>query len=590
MKLNFESIKRNEAIGYFKVQAYEAWKNACGESIVEDICDAIRTGSKETYTAKELLSIRDWRDVKTMNENADTLPEPSLSVEESVGTRKHGSWIDAEIPFEGEAIPIQVCSECNTFFFLSQTGGGHRYCPACGAKMDLEIAEDTQSAGYYKVAIAVDLEDWISIETLVNDIPDGHKTFDWSTVDNTYRCVYWDNAEWSTAETNALERALDSFRHAFLSISEDGRITAEHIMSDDRGCDEEFSDMLHWSADLSFWDPEWVLTPVGRFQKHMPISRERAIELLTSYVENDLQSAESWYIHEALQNAGATDREIRALGLDWCIPTEEDEEDTDDSPRCCICGAPIEGYGNDPWPVSEAIGDRCCDLCNMTVVMPARLKGLQERKNEVPEKPVHLSDCASMPVREPALSLDSILADATVPYSLAADILFAEGLKTCGDTASFTVKGRSVTVEMIENIRFGRESSLWYGGQLARISVEGEEDDIIVAASGDVQARLVQTEDPLEPFYVKDRNNAGELGKALDAYVPDGAEGDIILDSLLEGEYQGLHLFLDSGNWFEAYVENGNADLCIILENSSTVYEAIAEAIDNVGWFHGEEA
>lgn len=47
---------------------------------------------------------------------------------------KHGKWFDAMV---GE-LPVQVCDQCNTFFPLAYTGGGHHYCPNCGAKMDLE--------------------------------------------------------------------------------------------------------------------------------------------------------------------------------------------------------------------------------------------------------------------------------------------------------------------------------------------------------------------------------------------------------------------------------------------------------------------
>lgn len=47
---------------------------------------------------------------------------------------KHGQWFDAMV---GE-LPVQVCDQCNTFFPLAYTGGGHHYCPNCGAKMDME--------------------------------------------------------------------------------------------------------------------------------------------------------------------------------------------------------------------------------------------------------------------------------------------------------------------------------------------------------------------------------------------------------------------------------------------------------------------
>lgn len=53
------------------------------------------------------------------------------------------------------------------------------------------------------------------------------------------------------------------------------------------------------------------------------------------------------------------------------------DEDLKDSGRngsdkfCCICGEPLEGYGNDPWPVKEE--GQCCDACNDKFVIPARL-------------------------------------------------------------------------------------------------------------------------------------------------------------------------------------------------------------------------
>ena len=39
---------------------------------------------------------------------------------------------------------------------------------------------------------------------------------------------------------------------------------------------------------------------------------------------------------------------------------------------CIICGEEIEGYGNDPAPVSET--GICCDACNAKFVIPARLE------------------------------------------------------------------------------------------------------------------------------------------------------------------------------------------------------------------------
>lgn len=42
---------------------------------------------------------------------------------------------------------------------------------------------------------------------------------------------------------------------------------------------------------------------------------------------------------------------------------------------CCICGKEFAGYGNNPDPVKSE--GQCCDECNMSVVIPARLKLLK---------------------------------------------------------------------------------------------------------------------------------------------------------------------------------------------------------------------
>ena len=39
---------------------------------------------------------------------------------------------------------------------------------------------------------------------------------------------------------------------------------------------------------------------------------------------------------------------------------------------CCICGEEHIGYGHNPNPVT--IDGECCDKCNMSVVIPTRLK------------------------------------------------------------------------------------------------------------------------------------------------------------------------------------------------------------------------
>ena len=46
---------------------------------------------------------------------------------------------------------------------------------------------------------------------------------------------------------------------------------------------------------------------------------------------------------------------------------------TDKSPKICsLCGESFSGFGNNPEPL-KAYEERCCDVCNQTKVIPARL-------------------------------------------------------------------------------------------------------------------------------------------------------------------------------------------------------------------------
>jgi hypothetical protein len=38
---------------------------------------------------------------------------------------------------------------------------------------------------------------------------------------------------------------------------------------------------------------------------------------------------------------------------------------------CCICGRPFTGWGHNPWPIRE--DGECCDECNYSLVVPARI-------------------------------------------------------------------------------------------------------------------------------------------------------------------------------------------------------------------------
>lgn len=172
----------------------------------------------------------------------------------------------------------------------------------------------------HKVAFAVDLDDWGLIANIVDEIAENPMITDRKTPDNTYRCVYWDDIYWGMYASHIeLERVLADKRHAFIAISEEGNIQTEVV-------EEEFSELLSWTADICFWDAGAPLSPVypfsQRFDHYMPISRNRVIQILSSYIDNDLQATETDYVYEALTQAGATDAEITALGFGFVIPEE----------------------------------------------------------------------------------------------------------------------------------------------------------------------------------------------------------------------------------------------------------------------------
>ena len=49
---------------------------------------------------------------------------------------------------------------------------------------------------------------------------------------------------------------------------------------------------------------------------------------------------------------------------------------------CCICGLEFMGYGNNPEPVVTKSVARCCDTCNVKVVLPERIRRFNCKKKE----------------------------------------------------------------------------------------------------------------------------------------------------------------------------------------------------------------
>lgn len=114
-------------------------------------------------------------------------------------------------------------------------------------------------------------------------------------------------------------------------------------------------------------------------------AEEDDINPLEEKLENKIDEDVKNRILEKIKN-----KNIKTLKADFedenvGEPAEKDEEppveeELEDEHKCCICGEPIEGHGNNPFPVKTE-GD-CCDKCNAEVVIPARIEKMKAAASE----------------------------------------------------------------------------------------------------------------------------------------------------------------------------------------------------------------
>ena len=113
-------------------------------------------------------------------------------------------------------------------------------------------------------------------------------------------------------------------------------------------------------------------------------AEEDDINPLEEKLENKIDEDVKNRILEKIKN-----KNIKTLKEDFedenvSEPAEKDEEpvaeELEDEHKCCICGEPIEGHGNNPFPVKTE-GD-CCDKCNAEVVIPARIEKMKAAASE----------------------------------------------------------------------------------------------------------------------------------------------------------------------------------------------------------------
>ena len=116
------------------LEAQEAKAQLSAEGTTSDLIsrqEAIDAADRADYTGLAVEDVKKVTDevVKEIKKLPSAQPE-----------RPKGKWIDAIIPNDNGGLPVQVCDQCNTFFPLAYTGGGHHFCPQCGADMKEEDA------------------------------------------------------------------------------------------------------------------------------------------------------------------------------------------------------------------------------------------------------------------------------------------------------------------------------------------------------------------------------------------------------------------------------------------------------------------
>ena len=69
--------------------------------------------------------------------------------------------------------------------------------------------------------------------------------------------------------------------------------------------------------------------------------------------------------------------------------------------KCSLCGNDIEvqengwAEGHNSWPLNEKDDDRCCGTCNMTKVIPERLKMVMEKA-----APTYIGDISELNAKD----------------------------------------------------------------------------------------------------------------------------------------------------------------------------------------------
>ena len=97
------------------------------------------------------------------------------------------------------------------------------------------------------VGLAIWDKDYPELKATIKNLsPDFNNTF--KTPDEKYQIFYWDFTDLIGFEE--LESKLKNIRHSLIIITDDGDINVDVKTEDDRGCDEEFYELISWYGGI----------------------------------------------------------------------------------------------------------------------------------------------------------------------------------------------------------------------------------------------------------------------------------------------------------------------------------------------------
>lgn len=128
----------------------------------------------------------------------------------------------------------------------------------------------------------------------------------------------------------------------------------------------------------------------------LPAIKSARMNLVTESLDTNKEVNYKKLLKESLENSSEDDQKIMKETLEHLdIKLDEAVE----GEKCCICGEPLNGHGNNPAPVKDE--GKCCDKCNNEVVIPARLNTLKEAIDDEPTPEETLAAEEPAPVETP---------------------------------------------------------------------------------------------------------------------------------------------------------------------------------------------